>query len=204
MQTFWFDREAATEMVEVHYTWTPLGSQPDWDRHKETEVLGVHPGTAPAYRSCSIELPKTVEGEPRYLLHSFFLVIGRDGHQEFTQPVTEEIGSRDVTLADPEGRYTAVALSWSIHDWSAPNYHFMALEGLPLELPASPPGGRMPEIYEFVRAVPLPHLFRGRIWGPKGATVHVAYHLLHFGSPNPQDDMEAWDNNAGRNYQFSI
>ena len=27
------------EMVNIHYTWTPVGQQPDWEAHRETRSM---------------------------------------------------------------------------------------------------------------------------------------------------------------------
>lgn len=204
LKRFWFDGDNPTEMVEVHYTWTPLGGQPDWNKHEETRALALVPGTVPALRLGAIDLPEEIEGSPTYTLHSFFLVIHKDGRQEVTPVLAEEIAPREVTYEDPAGTFTSVGLHWSAFDWSAPNYTLMMLEGLPPEVQSPRPGIRYPEIFEFVQGLPLPRRFRGRVWGPRGATIHAAYHLLRVGSPDPKDDLETWDNNAGRNYALEI
>ncbi|MGE0823833.1 MAG: hypothetical protein AB7G75_00935 [Candidatus Binatia bacterium] len=33
------DNAPNLEIVNIHYTWTPLGQQPDWDAHRETRLM---------------------------------------------------------------------------------------------------------------------------------------------------------------------
>jgi hypothetical protein len=33
------DREPGIELVNVHYTWTPLGEMPNWEAHRETRAM---------------------------------------------------------------------------------------------------------------------------------------------------------------------
>jgi hypothetical protein len=35
----YMDTEPGIELVNIHYTWTPLGEQPDWEAHRETRAM---------------------------------------------------------------------------------------------------------------------------------------------------------------------
>ncbi len=206
----WVDMEKDVEMVELHYTWTPIGEEPDWDM-EEARVLPIIQETPRIYRGVAIELPRWVKDSPNYSLHYFFFII-QGGRQFNTQTYTEEIASREVKYIDKEGNYTQAGLQWSVENWAAPNYSLMRLEGLPEEEVAGPlvsrvePGGGVEyqSVYELVRILPLPHIFRARVWGPRGATILHKFHLLRVGCPDPEDDMEVWDDNQGQSFRINI
>jgi hypothetical protein len=35
------------------------------------------------------------------------------------------------------------------------------------------------------------------VWGIRGSEIRYGYHLIRHGSPNPAQDTETWDDNAG-------
>jgi hypothetical protein len=39
MKRTYVDNAPNIEMVNLHYTWTPIGQQPDWDAHRETRSM---------------------------------------------------------------------------------------------------------------------------------------------------------------------
>ena len=39
MKRSYVDTEPGIELVNIHYTWTPLGQQPDWEAHRETRAM---------------------------------------------------------------------------------------------------------------------------------------------------------------------
>jgi hypothetical protein len=59
-------------------------------------------------------------------------------------------------------------------------------------------------IYEFVRAQPLPHVFRGLVWGVRGSRIHYGYHLIRQDSPAPGHDGETWDDNGGSGWTVEL
>ncbi len=59
-------------------------------------------------------------------------------------------------------------------------------------------------IFEFVQAQPLPHVFRGLVWGPRGVEVRYAFHLVRTGSPRPEEDAEAWDDDGGTGWTLTL
>jgi hypothetical protein len=198
----WVDPSPGIELVEVHYVWGPPGEPPDWERDQTAVATPVDPGP-PARRAAALELPRFVDGATDYLLHHFFFVAG-GGAQASTPVFTEQIGAREVRYDDPENRYTNVGVAWTVGDSRDPNYSVAALDGLDF---AGAGDQTRPEtltpIFEFVQAVPPPHVFRGRVWGVKGQPVTHVFHLVRLGSP-AGDDAERWDDNDGRGWQLTI
>jgi len=39
MKRSYVDNEPGIELVNIHYTWTPLGEMPNWEAHRETRVM---------------------------------------------------------------------------------------------------------------------------------------------------------------------
>jgi hypothetical protein len=165
-------------------------------------VLAPHAGPV---RSAVLEVPRSVGGAAEYSLHHFFFVVSATDRA--VSPVfTEDIVTHEVTYRDPDGACTSVGVVWSAVDGSpepgVPNYLSLRMDGLPFE-----PVGTAPEhsgIYEFVRAQPLPHVFRGRVWGVRGTDVRYAYHLVREGLPDPADDSERWDDNGGSGWTVHL
>jgi hypothetical protein len=209
----WVDQVPGVDMVEIHFTWSPAGEKPDWDRLEETRTLRPVPGTSPTYRVCGIEIPREVEGGDPYDLHHFFVYV-QDRRELVSPTYAEEIGSREITYEDRQGLYTLVGTRWAVGDWLFPNYTLLPLAGLELELPtysnpytpgASPGSGlELPRIYEFVKSRPLPHVFRGKVHGPRGAAVQYHLHQLTVGGPTPQHDRETWNTNNDRSWTVTI
>jgi hypothetical protein len=199
----WVDPGPGIAMVQIHYTWTPPGVEPDW-ANAEQAVLAPQAGTA-GLRTAVLEVPRYVDGAPDYALHHFFYVVG--GNDDWASPIfTEGIEVREVAYEDPTGRYTLVGIVWSAADASpelaVPNYTSTAMDGLPFQSPGDAP--EHASIYEFVRAQPLPHVFRGLVWGIRGSQIRFGYHLVRQGSPNPAEDVESWDDNGGRRWTVEL
>ncbi|GAA3342017.1 hypothetical protein GCM10020358_35500 [Amorphoplanes nipponensis] len=197
----WVDTVPGIELVQIHYTWSPPGTPPDWAGAEEQVLTG---GTGPL-RTAVLEVPRTVGGASDYALHHFFFVVGGAGRA--ASPVyTEDIVAREVTYEDPAGQYTAVGLVWSAvqepPEPGVPNYTSTTMDGLPFESPGAAP--EHADIYEFVRAQPLPHVFRGRVWGVRGTAVRYGYHLIRQGLPDPADDAESWTDNGGRGWTVTL
>jgi hypothetical protein len=203
----WIDPAQGIATVEIRYTWTPLGQAPRWDGNEEAEVMLVVPNTSPTARQVTIEIPRYVQGNDRYALHYRFGP-GGEHRAGYSPPITEEIVSREVDFEDREGRITQVRVLWGVNGWGAPNWSQTILEGLALRFDDKQPG-HDPEgqgvvddaIYELVQTVPLPRRYLGKVWGPRGAEIEYVFQLLRTGSPRPEDDFEAWDNNQARNYR---
>ena len=198
----WVDPSPGIELVELHYVWGPLGEPPDWEREKTSVATLLDPGV-PMRRGATLELPRFVDGATDYLLHYFFFVAG-GGAQASTLPITERIAAREVRYEDAENRYTNVGVAWKVGQSRDPNYDVMTLDGLPF--PGADDGSgaeTFVPIFEFVQAVPPPHVFRGHVWGVKGQPVTHVFHLVRLGSPGG-DDTERWDDNGGTGWRLTV
>jgi hypothetical protein len=185
----WLDPGPGIAMVQVHYTTSPAGAAPDW---ADAEQVVLAPQGGPR-RSAVLEVPRAAE----HSLHHFFFVVGAHDRSA-TAVFTEEIVAREVVYEDPAGTYTAVGVVWSALDDDVPNYTSMVMDGLPFASIGVATG--FPEdgsVYEFVRAQPLPHVFRGRVWGVRGSRIRYGYHLIRHGQPDPAANTERWDDNGG-------
>jgi hypothetical protein len=190
----WLDHRPGIAMVQIHYTWTPLGAAPDWAEAEE-QVLAPQGGPL---RTAVLDVPREVDGRADYALHHFFFVV--TAQDRAASPIfTEEIVSREVPYEDATGAYTSVGVVWSAAEaapeLAVPNYTSAVMDGLPFEsMGAAPEDG---SLYEFVRAQPLPHVFRGRVWGVRGTRVRYGFHLVRQGMPDPADNSESWEHNGG-------
>jgi hypothetical protein len=201
----WVDPVPGIEMVQIHYAWTPPGAEPDWD-DADTRVL-TPSDAAPGLRTAVIEVPRRVAGSTDYRLHHFFFVVR--GAATSSSPVfTEEIVAREIVHVDVTGDWTHVGIQWGVSpgspDLAAPNYTAAAMDGLSFE---DGDAGAPPEpapIHEFVRAQPLPHVFRGLVWGPRGFDLQYVFHLVRAGSPRAEDDTEVWADDGGRPWTLTL
>ncbi|GAA0448015.1 hypothetical protein Ade02nite_60600 [Paractinoplanes deccanensis] len=193
----WHDPVPGIAMVQAHYAWSPAGTPPDWSGAEQV-VLAPAEGRT---RTAVLEVPRTVDGSTDFSLHHFFFVVGE--HDRTTSPVfTEDIVAREVVYDDAAGAYTSVGFVWSAVDAAVPNYTSGAMDGLPFASPGTAPAEG--DVYEFVRAQPLPHVFRGMVWGVRGSTIRYGYHLLRQGLPDPADDGESWDDNGGHGWTVAL
>ena len=39
MKRSYVDTQPGIELVNIHYTWTPVGQQPNWEAHRETRTM---------------------------------------------------------------------------------------------------------------------------------------------------------------------
>jgi hypothetical protein len=190
----WLDPGPGIAMVQAHYTCSPTGAAPDW---ADAEQVVLAPQGGPL-RTAILEVPRTVEGKTDYSLHHLFFVV--TGTDRAASPVfTEDIVSAEVTYEDPDGTDTSVGVVWSAveptPELAVPSYSSTVMDGLPFEAMGDTPGEG--SLYEFVRAQPLPHVFRGKVWGVRGTRIRYGYHLISNGRPDPADDAERWDDNNG-------
>jgi hypothetical protein len=188
-------------LVQLHYTWSPRGVPPDWAGGDEVVLAPL----AGPLRTAVLEVPRTVDGAAEFTLHHFFFLVTATDRS--SSPVfSEDIVTREVTYEDPTGAYTAVGIVWSAvepsPDLGVPNYTSTTMDGLPFESAgAAPEDG---SIYEFVRAQPLPHVFRGLVWGVRGTQVRYGYHLIRHGLPDPAGNTESWDDNDGAGWTVDL
>jgi hypothetical protein len=201
----WVDPSPGIEMVELHYAWTSPDAAPEWE-DADRRVLTPNEAS-PGLRTAVIELPRQLGGSREYLLHHFFFVV--QGTEWVSSPVfTEEIVAREISYEDAGGRWTSVGIGWGVSpgrgQLAAPNYTAAAMDGLSF---ADAGAGAPPEpapIFEFVQAQPLPHVFRGLVWGPRGFEVRYAFHLIRAGSPRDTEDSETWDDNGGAGWTLTL
>jgi len=201
----WLDSEPGIEMVQLHYAWTRPGSEPDWEE-ADSRVL-TRTEASPGLRTAVIEVPRQLDGSREYVLHHFFFVV--QGTEWVSSPVfTEEIVAREISFTDDEGRWTQVGIGWGVSPGvaglAAPNYTAAAMDGLGFEDRGAGAPPEPASIFEFVQAQPLPHVFRGLVWGPRGSEVRYAFHLLRSGSPSGEDDVELWDVNKGTGWTLVL
>lgn len=104
------------EAVSIHYVWTPIGGNPDWENQRITRYMPhvkvaaqlletgngqtasseAAPPNQQPLRKKTLKLPLQIEdpaGGPltyRYLLHYYFEVF-QDGHRQYSPLYTEEI-----------------------------------------------------------------------------------------------------------------
>jgi len=200
----WFDPAPGIEMVQLHFAWTPPGKEPDWDG-ADSRVMTPHEAS-PRLRTAVIEAPRQLDGSREYLLHHFFFVVR--GTEWVSSPVfTEEIVTREITYTDDDGRWTHVGLAWGVSPGNAalaaPNYTAAAMDGLTFEDPGAGAPAEPAPIHEFVQARPLPHVFRGLVWGPRGAEVGYVVHLLRTGAPDGNDE-EVWADDGGARWTLTL
>jgi hypothetical protein len=204
----WVDQRDGIEKVSIHYAVTQLAQQPHWKEQGQVRELIPEWGHRRKRRAKVIKLPRNLDGKENYLLHYYFRTVDWDGKTCETEPFVEEIVCNDTfTFVDHWGCYTNICLYWSINSWGAFNYSSMFEDGTRLDHPLSSlhyyghahDGWYIYERYEYLRSLPLPHIFRGRAHGPKGARVDYCFHIARVGSPFG-DDWDFWDNNEGLNY----
>ncbi|WP_250034025.1 hypothetical protein [Paractinoplanes maris] len=190
----WLDPGPGISMVQAHYTWSAREVAPDWSA---AEQVVLSPQDGPL-RTAVLEVPRLDSG---FALHHFFFVVGADDRA--ASPVfTEDIVSAEVAYEDASGEFTAVGVVWSEGEPSVPNYTSTVMDGLPFETMGDAPDEG--SLYEFVRAQPLPHTFRGRVWGVRGTRIRYGFHLIRHGRPDPADDLESWDDNGGAGWTVEL
>jgi hypothetical protein len=198
----WVDPGPGIAMVQIQYTWTLPGEQPDWANAEEAVL--AESGAA-GLRTAVLEVPRFVDGAADYSLHHFFFVVSATDRA--ASPVfTEDVVAREITYTDEAERYTSVGVVWNAveasPDLTVPNYTSTAMDGLSFQSPGSAPENA--SIYEFVHAQPLPHVFRGMVWGVRGSQIRYGYHLIRHGSPDPARDTEIWDDNGGDGWTVQL
>jgi hypothetical protein len=201
----WVDPSPGIQMVQIHYTWTPAGATPDWANAEEA-VLAPRPDE-PQVRSAVLEVPRFVDGAPNYSLHHLFFVVGAAG-QEASPVFSEDVVSRELAYEDADGEFTSIGYAWHAVESSpgleVTNYTSGAMDGLPFATTGADAAREPNSIYEFVRAQPLPHVFRGLVWGIRRSQIRYVCHRVRHGSPNPGDDAENWADNDGAGWTADL
>lgn len=184
----WVDQDSGIEGVVIHYTWSPRGQGADFGRFHDSRPLQQ---ADDGKRMKVLAMPRQVwvDGDgwsDEYTFHYLFEVF-QDGRSWTTELFSEEIESRELEYVDHDGAITNICLHWAVGDWMAPVYS-------PMEDPRFPADSEFASIryygywdkprYHHAKAsmmdqIPLPHLWRARIWGPRGSTVLQQYHIGH-------------------------
>jgi hypothetical protein len=202
----WIDQVNGIDQVLIHYATVPVGSKPDWDHDCQVREMYPERGNKRKRRAKVIKLPRSLKGAENYHLHYYFEIQGTRSRK--SDEFIEEIISDDsYTFIDYEGQYTNICVYWSINGWGAPNYSSMFEDGTLLDNPLSSlhfyghahDADYIDQRYEYLRTLPLPHIYRGRVHGPRGSKVFFCFHIMRRGAPYG-DDYDFWDNNDGLNY----
>lgn len=201
----WADADPGIAMVQIQYLWTPLGGEPDWAEAEEAVLTPAPDGRG--LRAAVLEVPRSVDGATNYALHHFFFVVG-ETDRTASPTFTEEVVAHEITYADTEGEFTSIGLTWgAAESWPAApvaNYTSAAMDGLSFQSAGADAAAEPSDVYEFVRAQPLPHVFRGLVWGVRGTQVRYAFHRIRHGSPDPADDVENWLDNGGSGWVVDL
>jgi hypothetical protein len=135
------------------------------------------------------------------LLHLFREVVQR-GRTWTTEATSQEIVSADITHSDYSGEYTQASLYYSLDRLAFVNRAPMFLQGLParyqltLSVPEGEENGKEYKVSaqraQLVARLPLPHIFRGQIWGPVGTQAFYSLYLNRQGTYNPFAEGGFW------------
>jgi hypothetical protein len=206
----WQDPEEGIETVVLHWTTTRMDQEPSWKRAHTTTVMLPSLTSSAVIRSCSVWIIPpfsrtrflTAESpeEQRFLLHSFCEVVQR-GSTWSTEPTRQEIRAEQITYSDPSGNYTQACLYYSLDRLAHVNRMPMFLEGVPpkyqllLSLPERQAGDAEYKTWarrsRLVAQLPLPHVFRGQLWGPVGTRALYGIYLRREGL-NPFTEGGFW------------
>lgn len=206
----WQDPEEGIETAVLHWTTTRVDQEPNWKRAHPTTVLLPSLVSSAVSRSCSVWvippfsharfLRAALPEEQRFLLHSFCEIIQR-GRTWSTEPTRQEIRAEQITYSDVSGDYTQAMLYYSLDGMAHVNRVPLFLDGVPLTYQRLP---SLPERYtghaaykawakrsHLVARLPVPHVFRGQLWGPVGTRALYSIHLRREGL-NPFTDGGFW------------
>jgi len=132
--------------------------------------------------------PQTNTWSEEFLFHHYF-EIHQNGSVWNTELFTEVIVSRDVEYVDWDGNVVGTCAHWSVFDFDAPQYcpseipEFIERFGLDNEFRSDRFYTYPDRSYYFrskalmLREIPLPHRWRSKVWGPRGAKVVQGWHV---------------------------
>ena len=206
----WIEQVDDIERVFIRYAVAPLGALPAWDNSSQSREMYPESNGGRKRRAKVIKLPRNLQGLEHYNFHYKFQVWG--AHEWETQTYAEEIVSDDhIKFVDHTGQYTNICVYWSLNGWGAANYSTMFEDGTSLDHELSSlhlygrahDGAFIYQRYAMLQAMPLPHIYRGKVHGPRGSRVDFCFHIMRRGSPDGHD-YDFWDNNEGLNYSLDI
>jgi hypothetical protein len=145
------DLEPGIEMVNIHYTWSPLGHPPDWGAVRETRMMprgGVFlrgmggttlddSGMSQQTVAERVELPDDgirrkvlrlpnaipVNGHhhEHYTFHHYFEYF-QHGHIRHSPLYSDDIVTKEIEYVDYVGNLAGMCVYWSIGDWDVAQY----------------------------------------------------------------------------------
>jgi hypothetical protein len=206
----WQDPEEGIETVVLHWTTTGVDQEPNWKRAHPTTVMLPQFASSPIRRFCSVWVVPPFSrtrflsaGSPEeriFVLHSFCEVVHR-GRTWSSEPTRQEMRAEQITYSDLSGDYTQAFLYYSLDGLADMNRMPMLLEGIPPKyqrLPSLPEHQAGDAEYKawarrshIVVRLPLPHVFRGQLWGPVGTRALYGIYLRREGL-NPFADGGFW------------
>jgi hypothetical protein len=218
----WQDPEEGIETVVLHWTTTQVDQEPNWKRAHATTVMLPQPTSSPIIRACSVWVippfsrTRFLKAESpeaqRFVFHSFceFIQHGRTWSNE---PTRQEIRAEQITYSDSSGDYSQAFLYYSLDGLAHVNRVPMFLAGLPpryQHLPFLPERQAGDAEYKararrahFIARLPLPHVFRGHLWGPVGTRALYSIFLRREGL-NPFTDGGFWLLRAGTFWEVQL
>ncbi len=146
------DTEPDIELVNIHYTWTPIGQPPNWDAHRETRMMprgGVilrgHGGTTldetghwgqsvaervelpdDGVRRKVLRLPNGMHDDNGWYHEHYafhhYFEVFRHGQRHHSPLYTEEIVTKEIEYIDHVGNLGGMCVYWSIYDWDVAQY----------------------------------------------------------------------------------
>jgi predicted alpha/beta superfamily hydrolase len=163
-----------------------------------------------AVRKARIAIPVRLQDTEFFLCHSFFVVERRTGLLVEHTPITTDEIVCDATFTYYEltGVYTHMCIKWTLDGWRSFTYSPMEVDGIESSsevgahrLYDAIHGVGSPDYFAkrvmSLRALPWPHVFRGRVFAPSGARMDYCFHMVQ---KTPTAYTEAWDNNKGLNF----
>jgi hypothetical protein len=132
--------------------------------------------------------PRTNRQTENFLFHHYFEV-HQNGKTWNTEVFTEEIVCREVELVDEVGNVWGTCAHWSLYDDDATQYVPAEVDGFiqrygednefrSYKYYTHPDRGRFPTTKTLMtREIPMPHRWRSKMWGPRGAQVIQGWHV---------------------------
>ena len=206
----WIDQDDGIEGVVIHYTSSPRGRGVDFGHFHDSRPLQQAGG---GRRMKVLAMPRQVWTDgagwcDEYTFHYRFEVFAAGAKLDHRALQRRHREPR-ARIRDQDGAITNICIHWAVGDWMAPVYS-------PMEDPRFPADSEFASIryygywdkprYHQAKAammaqIPLPHLWRSRIWGPRGSTVVQQYHIGHMYPENEQ--AETFLGPDGRTTEFA-
>lgn len=198
--------------VSIRYVFSFMDKTPDWSEARTIEmklhIILENPGHA--VRRARIAIPDTFKNASLFLYHSFFIVERHAGLRVEHTPITtdEIVCDATFTYYDLTGSYTHMCIKWTLDGWRSFTWSPMEVDGIDESsevgahhLYDAIHGSGIPDYFskrvQALGTIPWPHLFRGRVFAPRGARMDYCFHMVQ---KTPSIYNESWDNNFGLNF----